>query len=197
MVNLIKRDIILQKKLLIFFVPFIIFFIYLGASPFLTLVVSAFYIPFNALAYDEQTDTDKLLNSLPYKRKEIIASRYVGTIIFMLVSFILVALLMFMFNESFSVNDILMASAAFLVFVSITFPLFHIFEQGNISTIIIIVFIVSIILLNVLSELLMQFPSLLELMNDTLFISALTIGSLIIYGMSWMLSYRLYLRKNF
>lgn len=197
MFNLIKRDIILQKKLLIFFIPFIIFFIYFWSSPAFIFVVSALYMPFNALSYDEQTDTDKLLNSLPYKRKEIIASRYVGTIIFMLVSFALAAVLMFMFNETFSVNDILMASAAFLVFASITFPLFHVFQHGNISIIITIIFIISVALISLLSELFMQFPNLLELMNDTFFISALTIRSLIIYGMSWTLSHRLYLRKDF
>lgn len=78
MFHLIKRDVILQKKQLLIFIPFILFFIFMDVHPVLTFLVASVFIPFNTYAYDEKAETNILLNSLPYTRKEIIASRYLG-----------------------------------------------------------------------------------------------------------------------
>ena len=80
MFNLIRRDVILQKRQLLFFIPFILFFIFTNSHPVLTFLVASIFIPFNAYAYDEKAETNVLLNSLPYTRKEIIASRYLGAV---------------------------------------------------------------------------------------------------------------------
>ena len=86
MFNLIRRDVILQKKQLLFFIPVILVFIIAGAPPILTFLVASIFIPFNTYAYDEKVETNILLNSLPYTRKEIIASRYLGAIVYMILA---------------------------------------------------------------------------------------------------------------
>src|SRR5690625_7695346 len=73
MFNLMRRDLIIQKWQLLVFIPFILVFILTNSHPILTFLVSSFYIPFNAYYYDEKAETNILLNSLPYTRKEIIA----------------------------------------------------------------------------------------------------------------------------
>lgn len=89
MFHLIKRDVILQKKQLLIFIPFILFFIFMDVHPVLTFLVASVFIPFNTYAYDEKAETNILLNSLPYTRKEIIASRYLGAIFYMSIAIVL------------------------------------------------------------------------------------------------------------
>ncbi|SKC12866.1 ABC-2 family transporter protein [Lysinibacillus sp. AC-3] len=73
MLNLIRRDVILQKKHLLVFIPFILVFVIFDTSPVLVFLVASIFIPFNTYGYDEKAETDILLNSLPYTRKEIIS----------------------------------------------------------------------------------------------------------------------------
>ena len=52
----------------------------MDVHPVLTFIVASVFIPFNTYAYDEKAETNILLNSLPYTRNEIIASRYLGAV---------------------------------------------------------------------------------------------------------------------
>jgi ABC-2 type transport system permease protein len=142
MFNLIRRDVILQKKQLLLFIPFILFFIIMGKHPALTFLVASIFIPFNTYAYDEKAETNILLNSLPYTRKEIIASRYFGAIVYMILSIGITSLLLFVFNKTFTITDIAIGSGLFLLFAALTFPLFYILKPGYISVVVIIVFLV-------------------------------------------------------
>ncbi|MFB8732972.1 ABC-2 transporter permease [Bacillus sp. SL00103] len=72
----------MQKKQLLIFIPFILFFIFMDVHPVLTFLVASVFIPFNTYAYDEKAETNILLNSLPYTRKEMAASRYLGAIFY-------------------------------------------------------------------------------------------------------------------
>jgi len=141
MFNLIRRDVIIQKKLLLTFIPFIAFFIFMDSHPALIFLVASIFIPFNAYAYDEKAETNILLNSLPYTRKEIIASRYLGALVYMILSIGLTSLALIIFNKSFALSDIAIAVGLFLLFVSFTFPMFYIFKTGYISAVIMISFI--------------------------------------------------------
>ncbi|APT45998.1 ABC-2 transporter permease [Bacillus safensis] len=142
MFHLIKRDVILQKKQLLIFIPFILFFIFMDVHPVLTFLVASVFIPFNTYAYDEKAETNILLNSLPYTRKEIIASRYLGAIFYMSIAIVLTSAALFVFGKLFSLSDIAMGSGLFLLFAACTFPLFYILKPGYITTAVIIGFIV-------------------------------------------------------
>ncbi|PYZ95566.1 multidrug ABC transporter permease [Alteribacter lacisalsi] len=142
MFNLIRRDLILQKKQLLIFIPFILFFIIMDTHPALTFLVASIFIPFNTYAYDEKAETNILLNSLPYTRTEIIASRYIGAVIYMIISIGLAGLAMFIFNNPFTLTDIAIGAGLFFIFVACTFPLFYILKPGHISTGVLISFLV-------------------------------------------------------
>ena len=141
MFNLIRRDVILQKRQLLIFIPFILIFIIMGAPPALIFLVSSIFIPFNTYAYDEKVETNILLNSLPYTRMEIIASRYLGAIVYMILSIGVTSLALFAFNKPFTMTDIAIGSGLFLIFAAFTFPLFQIFKPGHITTFVLISFV--------------------------------------------------------
>jgi len=67
---------------------------------------------------------DILLNYLPYTRKVIISSRYIGAIVYMVVSNVVTSLTLFVFDKPFTITDIIISSGLFLLFVAFTFPLF-------------------------------------------------------------------------
>ncbi|MBR0591388.1 ABC-2 transporter permease [Bacillus sp. FSL W8-0920] len=201
MFHLMKRDVILQKKQLIIFLPFILFFIFMDVPPALTFLVASFFIPFNTYAYDEKAETNILLNSLPYTRKEIIASRYLGAIFFMVIAIGLTSAALFSFGKLFTMMDIALGSGLFLLFAAFTFPLFYILKPGYISTAVIIVFIIlSGIGPPIMAYLAEHFSVITDFVMNVS-IPILYTGSavliMLIYLMSWGLSTAIYQRKVF
>ncbi|WP_144569612.1 ABC-2 transporter permease [Bacillus pseudomycoides] len=142
MLNLIKRDLILQKKQLLVYLGFIIFFIVMNKHPILIFTIASILIPYNTHAYDAKAETNILLNSLPYTRKEIVASRYIGAIVYMLLAIAVTSAMLIIFQKSFTVEHIVMGNALFLLFAAITFPLFYQFKQDHMLLIIMALFLV-------------------------------------------------------
>lgn len=199
MVYLLRRDLILQKRMFWLYIPFILIFVFTWSSPFLIFTVAALYIPYNALAYDEQVNSDKLLNSLPYTRLEITLYRYLGTLVYTLISVLVVSLILILFDKPFTLFDIAIGISFFLVIASFTYPLFQIFKQGNITTIIIVAFVLSVGVLSSVSEYLGDFGSILSnssISQPLLFLS-LMLSVLAIYFMSWLITYKIYSKKDF
>src|SRR5699024_2873618 len=141
MFNLMRRDLIIQKWQLLIFIPFILVFILTNKHPILTFLVSSIYIPFNAYYYDEKAETNILLNSLPYTRKEIVASRYFSAIVYMLLSIVLVSLFLFIFGKTFTLTHIAIGSGLFILFDAFVFLLFYLLKQGYIFSILLISFL--------------------------------------------------------
>ncbi len=200
MFNLIRRDVIIQKKHLIGFIPFVLFFIIMNAHPALTFLVASVFIPFNTFDYDKKAETNILLNSLPYTRLEIIAARYIGAIVYMVLAISLTSVALFIFNKSFTLIDIAIGGSLFLIFVALAFPMFYIFK-GNITMIIILSFILLVgIVPPAVYYLAEQFPAItnfiLSLSNSTLYIST-TIIIAILYAVSWIATSLIYQRTAF
>ncbi|KON88847.1 multidrug ABC transporter permease [Sporosarcina globispora] len=201
MFNLIRRDIILQKRQLLIFLPFILFFIMMGAQPALIFLVASIFIPFNTYAYDEKAETNILLNSLPYTRREIIASRYLGAILYMILSIGIASLALAAFNKPFSFTDIAIGSGLFLLFAAFTFPLFHLLKSGYITTAVLI----SFLLLTYLSGPIVSFVNEnLTVITDFIFslsIQTLYVGAAAVimtfYAVSWGVTTFIYQRKAF
>ncbi|MEI4801372.1 ABC-2 transporter permease [Bacillus sp. FJAT-51639] len=201
MLNLIKRDLILQKKQLLVYLGCIVFFIVMNTHPILIFTITSIFIPFNTHAYDEKTETNILLNSLPYTRKEIVASRYIGTIVYMLLAIAVTSAMLIIFQKSFTVEHIVMGNALFLLFAAITFPLFYQFKQNHMSSIV----MVSFLVLAHFGPAAVQFlVTKFSTVTDAIFslsVSALyTIATVIIvciYIISWGVSLIIYQRKAF
>lgn len=200
MFNLIRRDAILQKKQLFVFMPFILFFIVMNSDPAFIFLVASIFIPFNAYAYDEKAETNILLNSLPYTRKQIIASRYLGAIVYMGLSIGVTSIALFVSDKPFTITDVAIGSSLFLAFVALTFPLFYIF-RGSITVVILITFIVltgtAPPLVTFLAE---QLPTITDfivsLSTPALYLGVASVIALL-YAVSWSITTVIYQRKAF
>ncbi len=173
----------------------------MDSHPALTFLVASIFIPFNAFAYDKEAKTDILLNSLPYTRKEIIASRYLGAILYMVLSIGVASLALFVSNKSFTITDIAIASGLFLIFATFTFPLFYIFESKYTFTVVLISFI---LLAGIGPPIVMFLAKHLTVVTNfivSLSTSALYTGAaaviLILYAVSWGITMVIYQRKAF
>lgn len=200
MFNLMRRDVILQKRHLLLFIPFVLFFIIMNAHPALTFLVASIFIPFNTFDYDKKAETNILLNALPYTRKEIIAARYMGAVVYMILAVGFTSLALFMFNKSFTLTDIAIGSGAFLLYVALAFPLFYIFK-GNITVIIMMsgILLVGIVPPGVyyLGQKLPRMADfILNASHATLYIGA-GIVIMACYVISWGITTFIYQRKAF
>ena len=201
MFNLIRRDVIIQKRQLLTFIPFILVFIIFDMSPAFIFVVASIFIPFNTFGYDEKTETNILLNSLPYTRKEIIASRYLGAIVYMIISIAITSLALWVFNKPFTMTDIAIGIGLFLLFVALSFPVFYIFKPGYLIHVVLISFILLAGLGPHLAQFLIEhvtaFNHFLNTTPTSTIYTAAAVGILVIYGISWGLTTVIYERKVF
>ncbi|WP_243525065.1 ABC-2 transporter permease [Bacillus pseudomycoides] len=197
MLNLIKRDLILQKKQLIFYLGCIIFFIVMNSHPILTFTIASILIPFSTHAYDAKTETNILLNSLPYTRKEIVASRYIGAIVYMLLAIAVTSAMLIIFQKSFIVEHIVMGNALFLLFAAFTFPLFYQFKQEHLILFIIASFLGLTALVKFLAT---EFSTVIDAIFSFSIPALYSIATAIIvcvYIVSWRASLIIYQRKVF
>ncbi|GGP13037.1 ABC-2 transporter permease [Oceanobacillus neutriphilus] len=203
MANLIRRDLIIQKYQLYLFIPFILFFIFAGShmSAFFIFVFAGFFIPINAYSYDEKVETNILLNSLPYTRTQIIASRYIGAIFYMAVSIVITTALFYVFNRPFTWADIAIGAGITLTLFSFSFPLFYLLKPGNIGTAVTIGFILFVVLSGPTVMFFEEYltPVVDFLMNVSSFAIYLSGAGIItaLYAISWIISQIIYQRKTF
>ena len=84
MLNLIRKDIVLQKGTLLILLPALFFYLLVGKSDIWVGVIFCIAIIMQSFALDEKSSTNLFLNSLPYTRKEIVSSKYIVAIAFTL-----------------------------------------------------------------------------------------------------------------
>lgn len=204
MFNLIFKDILIQKKIFLFYIATLIIYLIIDVSSILIVVVYSLTFINMALSYDEKDNANILFNSLPYTRKEIVSSRYVGVLIFTSL-FIMITyggrFLLYGKEASFSWKAILLIMGLVMVAISFMLPVFYKFKRQY------LVFfagaLVGIYLLmknflvpnlnNTLRELTRKFLTLQE--TQMYLVAIFTIA--ILYIGSWILSIRIYERKAF
>lgn len=202
MFNLIRRDFIIQKRQLLMYVLLILFFVLLGRhDPAFIFLLASIVMPINTIAYDEKPETNILMNSLPYTRNEIIASRFLGTIVFIILATGVTSVLMYVFNRPFSITDITISSSLALLLLSLYLPMSYIIKPGYSSPFALISFLVlaGIVppMVSYLGERLTSVTEfLLNLPMPIFYISALLLG-IAIYGTSWSITTFIYRRKVF
>lgn len=201
MLNLIKRDAIIQKKQLYVFIPFMLFFIIMQVPPILTFLVVSIYIPMNAYAYDEKAETNILLNSLPYTRKQIIAARYIGSIFYITISVLIAAGFLTLMQQPFEWREVGIGVTSSILFTSFAFPMYYIFKRGYVSLGIMIVFFLLVAFVPmILPKISTQLTAMIDFVNG-LSLSIVYGGvagiTLVVYLLSWLVTFLIYDRKSF
>lgn len=203
MFNLIKKDFVIQKTQILLFIPFIMFFAIFAdhISPAFVFLLASTYIPLNGYIYDEQVESNILLNSLPYTRKEIVAAKYVGAVFYMILSIGVASIILYLFNYDFMIKDIAIAMGLFFIFTAFAFPLFYILKPGYIGIAVLVGMIILVVILPPLFRFLTEHLSaitefLTSLSTTTIYLSGAFI-SIGLYLISWMVSQFIYQRKVF
>ncbi|MDY0408841.1 ABC-2 transporter permease [Virgibacillus soli] len=193
----------IQKAQIILFIPFIIFFAIFGdhMSPAFIFLLAGAYIPLNGYIYDEQVESNILLNSLPYTRKEIVSAKYISAIAYMILSIGVASVILYIFNFGFMIRDITIAMGLFFVFSAFAFPLFYILKPGYIGAAVLVGMIISAVVLPPLFRFITEhFVAITDFLTSlsitTIYLSGAAIA-IILYLTSWMFSQFIYQRKVF
>ncbi|MFJ8518598.1 ABC-2 transporter permease [Lysinibacillus xylanilyticus] len=204
MVNLIFKDILIQKKMILFYIATIILYLLINVSLVkIGFLYSLVFITMS-FSYDEKDNANILLNSLPYTRKQIVSSRYIGSLIYTSLIIIITYLGNFFLNGRetlFLLKDILVIIGLVMVAMSFILPICYKFKTQSLM-------IASGTLLGIyMLTIKYLFPSLNDTLRETIqkfltlqetqmyFVAILTI--IILYVGSWLLSIRIYTRKVF
>lgn len=203
MFNLIKKDFFIQKTQIGFLVPIIMIFALFikNMHPSFIFLMAGVFIPLNAYIFDQQTKSNILLNSLPYTRKEIVAARYLGAIVYMILSIILAGVILYVFQFDYTMRDVAIGAGLFCLIAAFAFPLFYFLKAEYIFLAAFIGFIALTIILppvfRFLAEHLTSITDFItSLSTSTLYLSgaAIAIG---LYLISWVVSQFIYQRKVF
>ncbi|MGE7911288.1 ABC-2 transporter permease [Lysinibacillus xylanilyticus] len=204
MINLILKDVLIQKKIILLYIATIIIYLLAGVPSliFLGFLYSVVFI-LNAFAYDEKDNANILLNSLPYTRREIVSSKYIGSLIFTTIFVFMIYVGDFLINGKGSLfiwKEMLLIIGLVMVAISFIFPISYKFKTRYL-----------LIALGVLFGIYMLAISLLVPINDTLrqlarkfltlqemqmyFVASITV--IILYIGSWLVSIYIYERRAF
>ncbi|MDF2724110.1 MAG: transporter permease [Paenibacillus sp.] len=216
MVQLLIKDIRIQKKFIaIGFVLIGFFFFLLGAFEGIPLAVPAaifsHFLIVVASKSDEKNNNGRMLASFPLRRIDIVTSKYLGIALFMAIAFLLTLLWRWLAGSFlpeqelpwFSVRSTIATIVVMLVFYAIYFPIFFAAGSRLVQVLdLIVLFTVggtALIVIRILEWTNISVGSLfLDLSSaGTLSLSLWTLGAVIaLLAVSWGVSVQMYKGKN-
>ncbi|TQR34353.1 ABC-2 transporter permease [Lysinibacillus sphaericus] len=204
MINLILKDVLIQKKLILFYIATIILYLWAGVPSllFLGFLYSVIFI-LNAFAYDEKDNANILLNSLPYTRKEIVSSKYIGSLIFTTIFVFMIYVGDFLINGKgnlFIWKEMLLIIGLVMVVISLMFPFSYKFKTQYLLIALSVLFgiyMLSISLLVPINDILRELARKFLTLQETQMYVVASITVIILFIGSWLLSIRIYERKAF
>ncbi|WP_155593882.1 ABC-2 transporter permease [Lysinibacillus cavernae] len=204
MLNLILKDVLIQKNILIIYIATIILYLLVNVSPvFIVFVYSVVFI-LNAFSNDEKDNANILLNSLPYTRREIVSSKYIGALIFTGLFMLYTYVVNFFLNEQEVVvlwKEILLTMGLVMIAITFILPISYKFKTKYLTIVAVALFGVYMVMVNYfvpnfdgkVRALVQKFMTLQDLQ---LYLFA-TVIIVFLYVGSWLLSIRIYERKAF
>ncbi|MGG4438656.1 ABC-2 transporter permease [Priestia megaterium] len=212
MYNLIRKDFILQKYLMLFYLFIAIFYTMTDMSMGLIITVLSVFFTINSHYYDEKGKNNVLINSLPFSRKQIIASKYIGVLIFLFITTLIIWLIRFICQDIVSnsmtggsITELLTSYAIAILFVSFYFPFFYRFPNrillSSFSILVIMMVALGKTIVsrfgNVMSDFINGIQTFFSQFSTTgLYISAFVI-TILIFSSSWFLTLKIYENKDF
>ncbi|MDE5054123.1 ABC-2 transporter permease (plasmid) [Niallia taxi] len=200
MYNLIRKDIVMQKKTLWILLPIQLVYLSLNIGYVWIGFVFSIVIIMNAFSMDEKSSINTLLNSLPYTRKEMVSSKYIGVLVF---TFIVISGLfignLILNQELMAWKEIMLIISLVMIVASFILPFSYQFKSQYLLIASIVLFVIYMVIINMifhnLNEVIMNFVEKL-LSLQTLSFYLITSGSiLILFACSWLLSIRIFKNK--
>lgn len=202
MLNLIRKDIVLQKKTLMMLLPLLFVYLFVDTSTIWVGVLFCIAITMQAFTMDEKSSIHLLLNSLPYTRKEIVSSKYISTCVFTF----LILMTIFIGNliihgEIIQWEKLLFIISIVAVFISLAFPFSYLFKSQYLMIAFAALFVLYFIIVNKfipdLNDRLREgIQTVLSFDNSLLYLLVI-LSVVLLFIFSWILSIRIYSRKVF
>ncbi|MDI9496494.1 MAG: ABC-2 transporter permease [Bacillota bacterium] len=203
MTGLIIKDLLNLKKQGKIYLLLVVFYFAMGlvnenTSMFTSMMTMvAVLIPLTAMAYDERSKWDRYALTMPISRKNIVMSRYLLGLIFLIVAFVLSMLVNMVISNMKTAENTLVVLGGFstgLMLMSVIFPLLFKFgvEKGRIFMMIVI--FIPVAALMMISKLGISMPD-EEIIKSVIYLSPI-IGA-VIFLISIYVSLWIYKKKEF
>lgn len=201
MLNLIRKDMILQKKTLPFMLLFLFVYLFVNVSTSWVAIVFCIVIIMNAFQTDETSSANLLLNSLPYTRKEIVSSKYIGALIFIFLTLLTIFIGNWMIHREIMQWEVLLFITSIVMgLISFAFPFSYLFNSKYLLIGFGGVFVVYMVTLSFIPNLNDRVRELVQTvlsLDNSLFYLGIILSVGLLYVLSWILSIRIYSRKVF
>lgn len=202
MLNLIRKDIALQKGTLLILLPVLFLYLLVGKSDIWVGVIFCIAIIMQSFALDEKPSMNLFLNSLPYTRKEIVSSKYIvaGAFTLLVVSTIVLGNLI-LHGKLTQWDQLLFTAIVVVLFISFAFPFSYRFKSQYLMIASGVLFVLYLVIAtkfipDVNDRLREGIRTILSL-DNTLLSTGGILTVILLYIFSWMLSVRIYNRKVF
>ncbi|MFJ7973868.1 ABC-2 transporter permease [Psychrobacillus sp. NPDC096389] len=200
--NLIRKDIALQKKTLMILLLPLFAYLFLGSSTIWIGVLFCIALIMQGFSMDEKSSSNLLFNSLPYTRKEIVSSKYIGACVFI---FLVLATIfignLIIHKEMIQLEQLLFTMSIVMLFISFAFPFSYLLTSQYLMIAFAVLFVLYFIIVNMfipnLNDRIRELVHTVLSLDNSLFYLIVVVSVLLIYILSWMLSIRIYSRKVF
>ncbi|WP_253957801.1 ABC-2 transporter permease [Metabacillus halosaccharovorans] len=182
--------------------PALFIYLFLGTSTMWIGIIFSIAIVMNAFTNDEKASVNFLLNTLPYTRKEIVSSKYLGAIVFTFMVLLTIIIGNWMiYREILQWGQLVLTISIVLVFISIAFPFSYFFKSKYLMTASIVSFVIYMIIVNKfiidLNDRIRESIQTILSFNSAQLYLVMIVSVGIIYITSWLFSIRIYSRKVF
>lgn len=192
---------ILQKKTLPFMLLFLFIYLFVNVSTSWVAIVFCIVIIMNAFQTDETSSANLLLNSLPYTRKEIVSSKYIGALIFIFLTLLTIFIGNWMIHREIMQWEVLLFITSIVMgLISFAFPFSYLFNSKYLLIGFGGVFVVYMVTLSFIPNLNDRVRELVQTvlsLDNSLFYLGIILSVGLLYVLSWILSIRIYSRKVF
>lgn len=199
MLHLIKKDIMIHHLSWLLYGGLIIFFTIFDKDPIFIIALMSAIVIMNVFYYDEEANGYKLWTTLPFTRREIVSARYISLLIISVIVVSFVMLINWQWDTLFWL-EVIGSFITIMITAAFSFPLFYLFAQNRVILFLLTMYIIFVIgavhgiyyLYVYLFDIAFISP---YLMTPLFYIGATLVG-LIVYLLSWILSLKIYNRKE-
>lgn len=200
MLNLLRKDFLVQKNLLFIMLPLLFVVTYFATSAIWEGILFSIAIIMQVFYADEKPSVHLLLNSLPFSRNQIVSSKYVGACVLIILVLATIFIGHFIFyKEVYPWNQMLLIACIVFLFISFAFPFSYLFHSQYLLIGSGVLFVLYLILINLfvpnMNDIIRGITQrVLEMADYQLYLLAI-ITVLVLYVSSWILSIRIYSKK--
>ena len=202
MLQLVKKDFYIHKMLWLLAILVIGIYIFAQVSPLFIGIVFCITMTIQLLVTDEKKAPQLLLNSLPFTRKDIVNSKYMTALLFIASIIATISVLQVLIHQKLpNHSHLLMIAIISLAVVSIFYPFAYRFSTKYFAFLFAGIFAIYFLSIQLfipnLNDRIRNISGQLVNENFLVLYMYLLIVTIVLYGLSWLLSIRIYSKKVF